>query len=370
MGEWERGRTSNAQRPTSGIQYRASSIQHHSSLNTQHSSLLTPHASTVVAVVGALTRTVVAVKSGTQWTITETVSDGSAEYSASFPDTGHEPGANPSYTATISLKNAAFPTALTFVGAASAEGAGLDTYSKMVFDGTLTSPNFSSRGRFEVNFLSSMPSNHKPGATIHDFPTSASMTNANISVTDGAGAAGTTITLTGDMSATATTITHDGYAESVPTHFELSGTYGNTHSGLGFDGSIEANWTNPGEVTELTAKGNVNLHGELTRTGHPTYYEDLAVALDNGAITSDIDLRVGGNTLKGTASGTKVQDRSPYGTLTLTNQAGVQFNLESNSSYVLSGSVKAGSPLTQVAAISKVGDRIRITYTDSTFDEF
>jgi len=318
---------------------------------------------------GGVTYTLVAVLSSSQWTVTETRSDDALlEYKVSFPQIVNEdPGSEPSLTGSLSFKDKDFPTAVTFNGTASAVGAGKDTYSKMVFDGTLTSPNFSSRGTFEVNFRSSLPDNHKPDAVIYDFPTSASMTDANISATDGAG---TTITLTGAMSATATTITHDGYAQSVPTHFELSGTYGNSKSGLGFEGSITANWTNPGVVTELTAKGNVNLHGELTRTGHQTYYEDLAVALDNGAITSQIDLRVGGDSLKGTASGTMVHDNPPYGTLTLTNQAGVQFNLESNSSYVLSGSVKAGYPLTQVANITKVGDRMRITFTDDTFEEF
>lgn len=313
--------------------------------------------------------TLVVVRNGSQWTATETRSnDAELLYTASFPQIENEdPGANPSLTGSFSFKDKDFPTALAFNGTASAIGAGKDAYTKMVFDGTLTSPNFSARGRFEVNFRSSLPSNHKPDDVIYDYPTSASMTNANISVTDGAG---TTITLTGALSATATTITQDGYAQCVPTQFELSGTYNNSHSGLGFEGRITANWTNPGVVTELTAKGNVNLHGELTRTGHPTYYQDITVTLNSGAITSNIDLRVGGNRLHGSASGTMVLENPPYGTLTLTNQAGVQFTLATNASYVLSGSVKAGSPLAQVATIAKSGDRMRITFVDDTFEEF
>ena len=328
---------------------------------------------TIVTEVDALTRTVVAVKSGIQWTINETVSDGSAEYSASFPDTGHEPGLNPSFTADISLKNEAFPTAVTFEGTASAVGAGKAAYTKMVFDGTLTAPDFEARGRFEVNFLSELPDKAKPDAVIYDFPTSASMTNASIAATD---SAGNTITLTGAISATGTTITESGdlgHTEFRPSHFALSGTYANSKSGLGFEGSITANWTNPAASydDEMKAEANVNLHGEITRGDHPPYYEDLTVTLDNGAITSVIDLRVGGNSLKGTASATMVHEHLPYGTLTLTNQAGVQFNLALSASEVFSGSVKAGDPLTQVATITKDGDRIRIASdTDSWYEEF
>lgn len=324
---------------------------------------------TIVTVVGALTRTVVAVKSGIQWTITETVSDGSAEYSADFPDTGHDAGANPSFTAHISLKNAAFPTALTFNGTASAIGAGKDAYTKMVFDGTLAAPDFSARGRFEVNFPTSKPAGAAAWQTVYHFPTSCSMTNADITITNGGD---TTISLSGSISATLQVVNFpapDG-PEALPTHFAMTGTYNNSHSGLHFEGSITADWTNPGIVDELTAIGTVNMHGELTRTGHPTYYQDVTVTLNTGAITSQIDLRVGANRLQGSASGTMVLHNPPYGSLTLTNQAGVQFNLESSASYVLSGSVKAGSPLTQVAAITKVGDRVRITFTDSTFEEF
>ena len=318
---------------------------------------------------GTATCTLVAVKSGAQWTVTETRdTDTLLEYKVSFPQIVKEDwGHDPSLTGNFSFKDKDFPTALTFEGTASAEGTGPDTYTKGVFDGTLTSPNFSARGRFEVNFLSSLPDNHKPDAVIYDFATSASMTDANISVTD---SAGNTITLTGDMSARASTNMHNGYAQCVPTHFELSGTYGNTHSGLGFEGSITANWTNPGVVTELTFNGNVNIRGELTRTGYPTYYEDVTVTLNSGAITSEIDLRVGGDSLKGTASGTMVRGNSPYGTLTLTNQAGVQFNLESSASYVLSGSMQAGYPLTEVATITKDGDRMKITFTDDTYEQF
>jgi hypothetical protein len=316
------------------------------------------------------TCTLVAVKNGSQWTVTETRdTDALLEYKGSFPEIVNEdPGHDPSLTGSFSFKDTDFPTPLTFNGTASAVGSDKDAYTKMVFDGTLAAPDFSARGRFEVNFRSTMPSNAKPDDVIYDFATSASMTDASIAATD---SAGNTITLTGDMSATATTITKDGYAQQVPTHFEMSGTYGNSQSGLGFEGSITANWTNPGVVTELTAKGSVNLHGELTRTGYPPYYEDLTVTLDNSAITSDIDLRVGGNRLHGSASGTMVHDNPPYGTLTLTNQSGVQFNLAIDTSEVFSGSMKAGDPLTEVTkSITKVGDRMRITFTDDTYEEF
>jgi len=317
---------------------------------------------------GALTRTLVVVKSGTQLAYTETVSDGSAEYKASFPVLGHSEdlGANPSYTGTLSLKNAAFPTAVTFAGTLSAVGMDIDSYRKVVFDGTLTAPNFSMGGRFECNFPSSKPAGAKAWQSIYDFMTSASMTDGRVSITDGA----TTMTLTGDIRASFSVATIDGYSEAWPTHFELSGKYRNSHSGLGFDGDITANWTNPGDVTELTARGDVQMVGKLTRTGHPTYSQDVKVTLDGGVITSTIDLRVGSNTLIGSASGNMVRHKSPYGKLTLTNQAGVQFNLDLSSSYVLTGDIKAGAALATAATISEVGDRIRIAYTDGTFDEF
>ena len=311
--------------------------------------------------------TLVAAKSGSAWTITQTFSgDPSQLYRVTIPEVSDEPGSNPAVTGTISIKDNVFTTPLTFSGTLSATGPNKASYTKIVFNGTLTTPNVSSAGRFEINFPASKPAGATDEDVVYDFPTSFSMTNANITVTG----EGTTVALTGSISITAVNIILDvdGELRPFPKTVEMTGTYSNSHSGLGFDGSITANWSNPATDTDETpAKGTVNMDGEMTREGHPTYYADLKFTLDSGTATCEIDLREGSNTLNGTATATITHDGVTNASMDLENQSGVTFSV-SDEGGTLSGDMKVGG--TKVADISESSGLIRIDYTGGTYDEF
>lgn len=313
--------------------------------------------------------TVVAKKVGARWILTQTFSgDPQQEYVFDTPDInlGTNPS-NPSYTATASVKDSNFTTPVTFEGAISATGPDTDHYTQITFTGTLSSPNVSSSGTFQANFPSSVPSGAEIGDKTYDFPISASMSNANITVTGG----GTTIALTGNISVEMVTFMGDYGLEIAPKNITMTGTYDNSHSGLHFNGSITGVWTNAPTTGNVNAKGTLTLHGELTRVGHPTYYADISFALDSGNITSDIDLRAGANTLQGTASGTlDVNGNLGESHMTLTNQAGVQFNLVRSPEGVVTGNVKVQSEIVANIAESPLRG-IRITYltTPETFDD-
>ena len=313
------------------------------------------------------TYTLTAVKSGTTWTATQTFTgpgDPLQSYVVTVPEAvqhGVNPGANPSLTGNISLTDSVFTTPITFNGTASAVGADPDHYTQWTFSGTLTSENVTSSGTFQANFPSTVPAGAEAWDNIYDFPTAASMTNGNITVTGG----GTTIALTGNISVEMVNYTGRDGLEFAPKTVSMTGTYDNSHSGLSFEGSITGNWTNAPTTGSLTAAGTMNLHGELTREGHPTYYADITFTLSSGTVTSTIDLRAGASTLIGTATGTLTADDHPGdSSLKLTNQAGVEFNLARSSAGVLSGSVKVGSETVATIAESPIsGLTIRITYS-------
>ncbi|MCX6375451.1 MAG: hypothetical protein NTU88_05340, partial [Armatimonadetes bacterium] len=91
----------------------------------------------------------------------------------------------------------------------------------------------------------------------------------------------------------------------------------------------------------------------------------------SGSSRADIALRVGDESLTGTATG-ELGSNGVLGnaSLTLVNQEGVQFLISSNGSGVISGSVKVGAET--VADIGMHGSLLRITYRTNppTFDEF
>ena len=311
------------------------------------------------------TYTVEASKSGTTWTVTQTFTGDSLQhYTVTAPEAAQhngESGANPSLTGNISVTDSVFTTPMTFNGTFSAVGADSDHYTQMTFSGTLTSENVTSSGAFQVNFPSTVPAGASEWDDTYSFPTAASMTNGNITVTGG----GTTIALTGNISVEMVNYTgHDGL-EVAPKSVTMTGAYDNSHSGLSFEGSITANWTNAPTTGSLTAAGTMNLHGELTREGHPTYYADITFTLSGGTATSAIDLRAGASTLIGTATGVLTADDHPGdSSLTLTNQAGVEFNLARSAAGVLSGSVKVGSETVATIADSPIsGLTLRVTYS-------
>lgn len=304
-------------------------------------------------------------KSGTTWTVTQTFTgDELQHYTVTVPEAvqdGVNPGANPSFTGNISLTDSAFTTPITFNGTASAVGADPDQYTQWTFTGTLTSENVTSSGTFQANFPSTVPAGAEAWDNIYDFPTAASMTNGNITVTGG----GTTIALTGNISVEMVNYTGDSGLEFAPKTVSMTGTYDNSHSGLHFEGSITGNWTNAPTTGSLTAAGTLNLDGELTRDGHPTYYADITFTLDSGTVTSDIDLRAGASTLIGTATGTfTADDHLGDSSLKLTNQAGVEFNVTRSAAGAIGGTVKVGSETVATIAESPIsGLTLQITYS-------
>ncbi|MDI6828548.1 MAG: hypothetical protein QME62_08710 [Armatimonadota bacterium] len=309
----------------------------------------------------------IATKSGSTWTVKQTSSKDSAqEYVVTisgFPENGL--GANPSITGTFKLKDSVFTTPLTFNGTLSATGTDPDHYYQWVFDGALATPELSAQGRFQANFVTSLPSGADPNEdSIYSFPTGASMTNSKITLTGG----GATIVLSGNISLTTQLVYENEYPQMEPKNFALSGAYSNSKSGLNFSGSITADWANPGaELNEASA--SLVLQGELLRSGHPTYYADMRFNLANSKVTSQFDLRAGSNTLAGTGTVTlDANGKVGSGSLTLTNQSGVQFAISVNASGVLSGTVKVVGETK--ANITKEGNLLKITYTDGTFDAF
>lgn len=314
------------------------------------------------------TLTVVATKASNSWTVKQTSSaDAAMAYTLTLTDPQSIPNTNPSANVTLSLKDKNFPTTgITFSGTVSATGE--DPYSKFSFNGNLASPQVTMSGAFSVNFPSSVPEGADPGDVVYEWPTSASLSNGTITVTGG----GKTLSFTGGMSFDTVVYQNShGEPELGVKSVEMTGDYKNSNSKVEFKGSISGAWTNAPTVYP-NAKGTLNLHGELTRTGYPTHYADITFKLDSGHITADIDLRVGAHTLTGTASATLDADGHLVGTstLVLTNQAGVKFSLSRNASGEYAGTIRAGSPEEKVADISKSGSLLRIDYIDSTFEEF
>jgi len=308
-----------------------------------------------------------AVKSGSQWTVTQTFTgDPQQLYTVTVPEVPETgPGANPTLTINASLKDSDFSTPLTFSGTVRAAGTDPEHYTSITLSGTLSTPQLSSSGTFQANFPASLPAGADPSSSTYGFPTAFSMSNASITGTSG----GTTIRLTGSVSVTTALITAGGGPEVLPKHIESSITYSNSHTGLSFSGSITGDWSNPASgVDETTAKGSLHVNGQLSREDHPTYSVDMRVTLDSGTATCQIDLRAGSATLQGTGSLALTATGLGSADLTLTNQNGVQFTIARDALGNITGSVKVGT--TKVADITKEGDLLKITYTDHTFDAF
>lgn len=316
--------------------------------------------------------TLAASKTGSYWTEIQTFTgDPAQEYRVTIPEIPANPGLNPSYSMTMSLTDSEFTTPLTFDGTISAQGGDL-FYTTVVVtvEGTLSAPKFSCSARVQVTFPSQVPQNAKPGSEVYDYPSSASMSNTNISVTDGDNY---TYRVTGQMSATTEIITSNGYALAVPKHIAIQGTYSDGRSGLEFSGSMTANWSNPApDVNGMTAVGTFGMTGQFSREGYPTYSMGWDIGLNQGEITSQIELRSGTHILTGSATGTMVEHNPAYGTLTLRNQNNVELVLSSDAGGHISGAMTAGSPPAQVATFAKEGESLRITYSTDpvTFDEF
>ena len=279
---------------------------------------------------------------------------------------------NPMVQVSISLRDATYTTPLTFVGTVSAVGENFEQYTRITYAGTLTTPEVTSNCVLQANFPATVPVGAEPDAQVYDFPTSFSMTDTNL-VFHGPDF---TVSLTGEITATSQVVTgEDGYKTVLPKTFSLSGGYADTGNGIDFDGEINANWNNPtADPDPSTVSGSVSLEGTFAREGFPTYAVDLSFTMTGGllgapgTLTTIIDLQAGAYRLQGTGSANILPDGSVVNpSLTLTNQAGVTFTLVDDGGD-LSGIITVGA--TQVATITggEFGG-IRVTYTDSTFDE-
>lgn len=319
------------------------------------------------------TYTLVAALNGSTWTIEQNYTgDPLQEYVLTFPNLPEGgPGANPSLQASISLKDANFPTPLTFNGALSASGANPDSYTVIQFVGNLAAPQVTSSGTFRATFRSSIPAGARPEVdSIYEFPTSFSMSNASVQIKDSA----KTITLRGDISVSMTSFVNDeGWPENKPSHVEINGAYTNTSSGLNFEGNIVGNWSNPTETDPLKSVATLTLNGTLSREGHPTYSADMTFGVNNGTVSSSISLRAGGSTLTGNGTGTlTAEGRIVNANLTLTNDQEVQFVFTTNASAEPSGSIKVGGDEVATIAVEDTGfgRQLRISYDDGTSETF
>jgi len=314
--------------------------------------------------------TLVARQVSALWQLTQTsAADPQLLYRLTFPALvyGGTPGVNPDLNFSVMLQDANFTTPLAFQGSISATGSDVNHYTKITFDGTLTTPQVTSGGTLEIQFPSTVPSGARPGAMVYDFPTSFSMTGANI-VLHGQNY---NVVLTGAITAASAVVTGgDGYKTIIPRSFSLSGGYADTRFEMDFHGLLTANWANPAtDIAPNTVNGTVNLDGTLARDGFNTYTGHLHFALNAGQLSSTLLLESGAYKLTGTGSATLTATGAMEdGSLTLTNQAGVVFTLGADSNGDPTGTVTVNG--TQVATITS-GEfgGIKILYTDGTFDE-
>ena len=227
----------------------------------------TPNQITVKLPTAEGTYTLVAKQTlGSNWEVTETFDgDAALEYKAVFPQ-NLEPGADPSITGAISLKDKNVTTPVVFQGTAKATGPDKQHYTAVEFSGTLTSAELSATGKFTANFPAMMPEGAAADQTIYEFPTSFTMTNASVTATVG----GATATMRGDVSAKTGIATVDGRPEVGPTEATLTG------------GSITA--SNAGKSVTLT--GDIAVKGDLKASGdHAGSFFPTSVSVTNCGLT-------------------------------------------------------------------------------------
>ena len=307
----------------------------------------------------------VATQSASTWTVTQTLTgDSSQVYTVTLPNPADDPGENPSLVVAVNLRDSVITTPLTFQGKVSAVGTDRSAYTRIALDGVLSSPEVSAQGKFQADFPASVPLGaDEDEYDIYDFPTSFSMTGAQITTKIG----DQTISITGTTSLLLEPFAVSGRPKLVPKHLAWTGGYSNEHSGLALTGSIAGDWTNPAPDGFSTANGSVHLHGELSRSGYPAYYADIVFAAQAGSSTATIDLRAGNGSLEGTATATLGTE---VASLTLTNQAGVEIVISSDAAGRITGRITVLGE--KVADIAECGEALRVTYhtTPATYDEF
>lgn len=308
-----------------------------------------------------------AVPTTSGWTLTQTATDDpDMLYTVSIPNVDPDNlGTNPSYTLALSLQDKETEIPITFSGTLSGTGSA-GFYNKIVFNGALNSANLKTTGKLEATFRSTVPAGAPSGDTIYDYPTGLKMQNASIQLIG----EDATIALTGAITVVAALMTIDDDVVTEPTSVQLTGGYSNSNSGLSFDGNITANWTNPPNNEPNTMNGRITMDGELAREGFPTYQAELTINKSGGTISSNVDLRVGANSLIGSGTATiNAAGDITAANMNLTNQAGVRFELE------LDGEEVVGAVRVSGSQVATIGDSpisgMRITYdTDPvTYDD-
>lgn len=317
---------------------------------------------------GGETYTVVRRTSGSNYEITQTFSgDPHQEYKVTTPTTPPS-GEDPSVTISVSLEDEVFTTAVIFVGTASATGEDEEHYTRVAFNGTLTTPEITSTMTCQADFPSSLPAGANPDDSIYEYPTRMILSNGRITlVGDDA-----TITIAGSCTVTTQVLSGGDYAWIMPKTIDFNGSYTNSDTGMDFSGSIEADltWEVVGDH-ENVSSGTLSMQGELSRTGYASYNADIDVTKTGDDATATISLAAGASTLDGTGTVTIDPETGPTSfSLSLTNQDGIDFGLAMNEADVVSGSIVVGD--TTVATITKETDAgqdyLKITYTDDTFE--
>lgn len=201
------------------------------------------------------------------------------------------------------------------------------------------------------------------GDSYESYPTAISASNG-VKVSNGTN----DITVSGSFAGTSEMLMVGGEATVYPSYIKLTGAYNNTDSKQSFNGSITANWDNPGVATDLlTAEGSIELVGELKSQGYAVYAADLTFKNDGaGNVTCDIDkIAWLANQLTGSATGTLTKTGVTAAALTLDNQDGVHFSMALTAGAV-TGTISVNN--VQQATIIPENGLLKIVFTDNTHE--
>lgn len=318
------------------------------------------------------THTLTAVKSSTGWTITEHSSaDSSLVYRLTTPLT--DGSATLPYSVHLTMTDRNLTSPISFTGTFSATGSDYKHWSQTAYTGSFQGPCITSTGTYQATFAPTLPAGASSGDSLMKYPTRFTITNSQMTVTDGT----RTATLSGGLTANAKIANDEnGHPKPWPTDVTMTGTYSSS-TGLAFNGTFTATWTNAGpSVGARSAIGTAGIIGTMTRSGYPGYNVTLNLGANQGALSANtISLGWGSNTLNGTASGTltRVNDSDRFvianGSVTLTNQDGTKIHLTSDSSGKFTGgSITCGN--NTEATVTKSGSGLCVTYTDGAIDRF
>lgn len=213
----------------------------------------TPGQITVKLVKSDGTYTVVAKRIGDSWDITQTFTGDTLQvYHVVYPFISDPVtlGANPTFSASISLKDKDITTPMTFNGTVSAIGNNEQSYTKISYNGTLDTGEIKATANMEAHFPATLPAGAPAGAKTYDYPTSFTLSNASITGNYGDVSA----SIKGNITATATNVTgNSGDLVARPTKFELT------------DAEVQVSKG----ISSATIKGTIKVNGHYEpQAGH------------------------------------------------------------------------------------------------------